>query len=192
MSFDTKQKKRIRGLISSCQNWDTYYFFTTLICVYTAAAAIEGTTKVRCCLVESAKQGVYAVFGLLTCASLILIYLFVVGDYSVKYVQHYSDRSMPLFYKATAMWVARMVLYCSGFGLCRFGLPSPCIKTEAIGTGHHAIYHCDNDVGDPFFMSLLITVTNPFETYMGAAPTDADSTHSCKTRTWLRIRLRFI
>ncbi|MEE2903674.1 MAG: heme lyase CcmF/NrfE family subunit [Myxococcota bacterium] len=146
---------------------------TTLICVYTAAAAVVGHHKGSNRLVESAKQGVYAVFGLLTCASLILIYLFVVGDYSVKYVQHYSDRSMPLFYKATAMWGGQdgsllfwvwvMSIWAAIAVYQNRGDRNRAIMPYTIVTMMWVTL---------FFMSLLITVTNPFETYMGAAPTD--------------------
>src|SRR5262245_10594358 len=77
---------------------------TLVAATYAGCAAIVGHHTKSRRVAESAIHGVYAVFGLLTCASFTLIYLFVTDDYSVKYVQHYSDRSMPLFYKATAFW----------------------------------------------------------------------------------------
>jgi cytochrome c-type biogenesis protein CcmF len=40
----------------------------------------------------------------MTVASTIIIYAFVAGDYSIKYVQRYSDSAQPLFYKLTAYW----------------------------------------------------------------------------------------
>jgi len=145
----------------------------TLVAVYSAAAAVVGHHRKSNRLVESARNGVYAVFGLLSCASLILVYLFVVGDYSVKYVQHYSDRSMPLFYKATAMWGGQdgsllfwvwvmsiwsaVAVYQNCGGKNRQIMPYTIVTMMWVTL---------------FFMSLLITVTNPFETYMGTAPTD--------------------
>ena len=77
---------------------------TLVVAVYTAAASIVGYHTGSRRLQVSGQYGTFAVFGLLSVASFALIYLFVTDDYSVKYVQHYSDRSMPLFYKATAFW----------------------------------------------------------------------------------------
>ena len=34
----------------------------------------------------------------------VIIYAFVAGDYSIRYVQHYSDSVQPLFYKITSYW----------------------------------------------------------------------------------------
>ncbi|MBI4817353.1 MAG: heme lyase CcmF/NrfE family subunit [Deltaproteobacteria bacterium] len=83
---------------------EIFVLLSLVVATYTACAAIIGHRTKSERLLASSRHGVYAVFGLLSAASFILIYLFVVGDYSVKYVHHYSDRSMPLFYKATAMW----------------------------------------------------------------------------------------
>ena len=33
-----------------------------------------------------------------------MIHAFVTGDYSIKYVQHYSDAAQPLFYKLASYW----------------------------------------------------------------------------------------
>ena len=40
----------------------------------------------------------------MTVASGVIIYAFVAGDYSIRYVQRYSDSVQPLFYKITSYW----------------------------------------------------------------------------------------
>ncbi len=55
-------------------------------------------------LVEASVQGTYASFGVAAFSSSLIIYAFLAGDYSIQYVQHTSDASMPLFYKITAFW----------------------------------------------------------------------------------------
>ncbi len=55
-------------------------------------------------LVEASVQGIYATFGLSAFTSMLIIYAFLAGDYSIQYVQHTSDAAMPLFYKITAFW----------------------------------------------------------------------------------------
>src|SRR5688572_27851217 len=37
-------------------------------------------------------------------ASAVLIHAFVTGDYSIKYVQRYSDSALPLAYKIASYW----------------------------------------------------------------------------------------
>ena len=39
----------------------------------------------------------------MTVASGVIIYAFVAGDYSIRYVQRYSDSVQPLFYKITSV-----------------------------------------------------------------------------------------
>lgn len=139
---------------------------------YTAAAAVVGHHRGSRRLAVSAQYGAYAVFGFLTSASLLLVYLFVADDYSVKYVQHYSDRSMPLFYKTTAIWGGQ-----DGSLLFWVWVMS---VWAAI-----AVYQNRNKNKDIipytivammavalFFIVTMIFKANPFETYLAGAPTD--------------------
>ena len=139
---------------------------------YTACAAVVGHHRGVRRIAVSAQYGAYAVFGLLSSASFALIYLFIANDYSVKYVQHYSDRSMPLFYKATAFWGGQ-----DGSLLFWVWVLS---VWAAI-----AVYQNreKNKELMPYTIVALMTVTlffvvlmlfsaNPFETYIAGAPTD--------------------
>jgi len=151
-----------------------YYglLFTLVIASYTAAAAIVGHHRSSARLITSAQNGVYAVFGLLTMCSAAIMYLFVANDYSVKYVQHYSDRSMPLFYKATAFWGGQD-------GSLLFWVWVMSIWAAI------AVYQNRNKnreimpytivsmmVVTLFFAVVMIFTANPFETYLAGAPTD--------------------
>ncbi|MBI2376209.1 MAG: heme lyase CcmF/NrfE family subunit [Deltaproteobacteria bacterium] len=145
---------------------------TLVVATYTACAAIVGHKTKSERLLASSRQGVYAVFGLLSTASFVLIYLFVAGDYSVKYVQHYSDRSMPLFYKATAMWGGQE-------GSLLFWVWVMSIWA-AVATYQNRDRNKDLMPYTIvtmmwvtlFFVTLLAFVTDPFETYLVGAPTD--------------------
>src|SRR5687767_14865951 len=44
------------------------------------------------------------VFALTTLGGLALIYAFVTGDFSVKYVAQHSNTLLPVFYKVAALW----------------------------------------------------------------------------------------
>ncbi|MEL6187068.1 MAG: cytochrome c biogenesis protein CcsA, partial [Myxococcota bacterium] len=145
---------------------------TLVVASYTTAAAVVGHHRRNPRLAASAEMGVYVVFGLLSIASLTMVYLFVTDDYSVKYVQHYSDRSMPLFYKATSFWggqdgsllfwvwvmsVWSAVAVYLNREKNRDLLPYTIVAMMAVTL---------------FFVGMLVFNANPFETYLGGAPTD--------------------
>ena len=143
-----------------------------VVTVYTGAAAIVGHRTQSLRLVTSARFGVYGVFGLLSSASLLLITLFLVGDYSVKYVAHYSDRSMPLFYKATAMWGGQdgsllfwvwVMSIWAAIAVYQNRDKNRELMPYTIATMMWVTL---------FFVALLVFVCNPFEVSLGAAPTD--------------------
>ncbi len=145
---------------------------TFLVAIYTSAAAIVGHKTRSERLLESARFGVYGTFGLLSVACLTLVYLFVVGDYSVKYVQHYSDRSMPLFYKVTALWGGQdgsllfwvwVMSVWSAIAVYQNRDRNKELMPYTIVTMMWVTL---------FFMTLLIFAANPFEVYLAGAPTD--------------------
>ncbi|WP_366923586.1 heme lyase CcmF/NrfE family subunit [Metallumcola ferriviriculae] len=72
--------------------------------VYSLAAFIISIVTDNEKLKASAKGGVAAIGLLTTAASFILIYLLLVGDFSVKYVFEYTSTNLPLFYKLSAFW----------------------------------------------------------------------------------------
>ena len=41
---------------------------------------------------------------IMTVASGVIIYAFVAGDFTIRYVRRYSDSVQPLFYKITSYW----------------------------------------------------------------------------------------
>ncbi|MEO1336704.1 MAG: cytochrome c biogenesis protein CcsA, partial [Myxococcota bacterium] len=145
---------------------------TMVAASYTTATAVVGHHRGSRRMVLSAEFGTFAVFGLLTCASMVLVYLFVTDDYSVKYVQHYSDRSMPLFYKVTSFWGGQdgsllfwvWVMSCWSAvavylnrGKNREILPYTIVTMMAVTM---------------FFVVLMVYAANPFETYVSSAPRD--------------------
>ena len=74
------------------------------ISIYAVAAAVTGKIKDRPFLVASARRAVYAVWGLLTLASALLVYALMTGDFRWAYVASHSNRDMEGVYKFTAWW----------------------------------------------------------------------------------------
>ena len=55
-------------------------------------------------MIESGVGAFYLLAAIMTAASAVIVYAFVTGDYSIRYVQRYSDNGQPLFYKLTSYW----------------------------------------------------------------------------------------
>ena len=68
------------------------------------AASLAGARRRRLALIEGGIGLFHVVTGLLLVASAVMIHAFVTGDYTIKYVQHYSNSSQPLFYKLASYW----------------------------------------------------------------------------------------
>ena len=75
-----------------------------LMTVVTACLAIVGAYRHSERLVEGAVQGIHGIFGVALFASMLLVYAFLSGDYSIQYVQQNGHPAMPIFYKITAFW----------------------------------------------------------------------------------------
>ena len=74
------------------------------LAVYAVVASVTGRVKHKPFLTRSAERAVYAVFGLLTVASGILVYGLMTSDFRMAYVAAHSNRSMPILYKFSAWW----------------------------------------------------------------------------------------
>jgi cytochrome c-type biogenesis protein CcmF len=139
---------------------------------YAGAAAIVGHHTRSHRLYQSSVYGVFGLFGLLSAASMSLVYLFVTNDFSVKYVQHYADRSMPLFYKATAFWGGQdgsLLFWVWVMSIwAAIAVYQNREKNKALMPYTIVAMMCVS----LYFLTLLIFVANPFETFLSAPPTD--------------------
>lgn len=72
-----------------------------VVTVYSGVSAAIGARRLNRRLVRSAEASLYGVLGLLAVASGLMIYAFLSHDFSLKYVHHYSDTTMPLWYLVT-------------------------------------------------------------------------------------------
>src|ERR1700682_6090091 len=95
-----------------------------IVCSYAAVMSVVGARRGSRRLIESGIGAFYLVCALMTTASAVLIDAFVTGDYSIKYVAHYSDSIQPLFYKIASYWggldgsIMFWVFLLSVFGTC--------------------------------------------------------------------------
>ncbi len=145
---------------------------TFVTAAYAVAASVAGARRRNSRLIESGIGAFYTVAALMTVASGVIIYAFVSGDYSISYVQRYSDSVQPLFYKITSYWggLDGSVMFWV-FLLSLFGSVAVKVNRER---HRELIPYVVAVIGavEMFFLFLMIIHNNPFATYLTETPTD--------------------
>jgi cytochrome c-type biogenesis protein CcmF len=143
-----------------------------VVCSYAAGVSVAGARRGSRRMVESGIGAFYLVTALMTVASALIVHAFVTNDYSIKYVQHYSDAVQPLFYKITSYWggLDGSIMFWV-FLLSVFGAIAVYVNRES----HRELipYVVAIIAGvQMFFLFLMILHKNPFETFLTESPTD--------------------
>ncbi len=143
-----------------------------VIAAYAVAASIAGARRRNTRLIESGIAAFYTVAAVMTVASGVIIYAFVAGDYSIRYVQRYSDSVQPLFYKITSYWggLDGSVMFWV-FLLSLFGSVAVKVNRERHRELIPYVVAVIASV-EMFFLFLMIIHNNPFATYLTETPTD--------------------
>jgi len=83
-----------------------YYLLLAAFVVgaYATAISVAGARRRSSPMIESGVGAFYLLAAIMTAASAVIVYAFVTGDYTIRYVQRYSDNGQPLFYKLTSYW----------------------------------------------------------------------------------------
>src|SRR5688500_10623967 len=151
-----------------------YYLLLTafVVCAYAVAASVAGARRRSQRLIESGIGAFYLVAAIMSVASSIIVYAFVAGDYSIKYVQRYSDSVQPLFYKITSYWggLDGSIMFWV-FLLSLFGSTAVYVNRER----HRELIPyvvAVISVVQMFFLFLMVIHNNPFETYLTESPAD--------------------
>ena len=141
-------------------------------CAYAIAASVAGARRRSDRLIESGVGAFYLVAAIMSVASSVIVYAFVAGDYSIKYVQRYSDSVQPLFYKITSYWggLDGSIMFWV-FLLSLFGSAAVYMNRER----HRELIPyvvAVISVVQMFFLFLMVIHNNPFETYLTESPAD--------------------
>jgi cytochrome c biogenesis factor len=139
---------------------------------YAAAISVGGARRRSRALIESGVGAFYLVTAIMSAASAVIVYAFVTGDYSIKYVQRYSDSTQPLFYKLTSYWggLDGSIMFWVSL-LSVFGAIAVYVNRER----HRELIPyvvAVISVVEMFFLFLMIVHNNPFSTYLTQNPTD--------------------
>lgn len=145
---------------------------TFVVSIYAAAISVVGARRGSRRFVESGVGALYLTTALATVASGVIVHAFVVGDYSIRYVQQYSDAAQPLFFKLTSYWggLDGSILFWV-FLLSVFGTIAVATNRER----HRELIPyvvAVIAVVQAFFLFLMIVHRNPFDTFLTAVPDD--------------------
>lgn len=138
------------------------------------AASVAGARLRRTSLIDGGIGLFHVVTGLMLVASAIIVHAFVTGDYTIRYVQHYSNSSQPLFYKLASYWggldgsVMFWVTLLSAFGSAaiitnreRYRPLIPWVVATIAAV-------------EMFFLFLMVIHNNPFTTFLAATHADGE------------------
>ena len=139
-----------------------------VVAAYAVAASVAGARRRSRRLIESGVGAFYLVAALMTVASAVIVHAFVTDDYSIKYVQHYSDSAQPLVYKIASYWggLDGSIMFWV-FLLAVFGSIAVALNRER----HRELIPYVVAIiaaTEMFFIFLMVVHNNPFSTYLDA------------------------
>jgi cytochrome c-type biogenesis protein CcmF len=145
-----------------------------VVCAYAAAISVAGARRRSRALIESGVGSFYLITAIMSVASAVMLYSFVAGDYSIRYVAHYSDSVQPLFYKLTSYWggLDGSIMFWV-FMLSLFGAAAVYVNRER----HRELIPyvvATIAIVEMFFLFLMVIHNNPFETFLTQAPADGE------------------
>ena len=134
------------------------------------AACLAGARRQKNSLIEGGIGLFHVVTAMMVVASAIIIHAFVIADYRIKYVQHYSDEVQPLFYKLASYWggLDGSIMFWVTL-LALFGSVAVHINRERYRLLIPWVVSVISVV-EMFFLFLMVVHNNPFETFLTAAP----------------------
>ncbi len=157
-----------------------------VLSVWGAGAGFVGGRARRGDLVLSAERSVYAVWALLSVASLCVILAFLGNEYRYQYVAGYSNRELSTFYKISGLWAGQ-----TG-SLVFWALLLALFASIAVFQNRHRNREFMPYVTGvlltvlAFFLVVIVTVSNPFE-LLPFVPADGRGLNPQLQNYWMTI-----
>src|ERR1035438_10312117 len=158
-----------------------------VVASYTFAVALAAGSNGRPRTLQAARFGAYGTVALIAVAVVCLAYAFVTHDFRIRYVAHYSDRSMPLEYLLTALWGGQdgsllwwLFLLSAYIGAC----------VKWLGKRHLELqpYIIATLMGIVLFFCILMAfAANPFATSVAGARSDGEGLNPLLQNYWMII-----
>ncbi len=162
-------------------------FASFVVCSYAAVVSVVGARRGSRRLIESGIGAFYLVCALMTVASAVIINAFLTDDFSIKYVEHYSDSVQPLFYKITSYWggLDGSIMFWV-FLLSVFGAIAVYVNREAHRELIPYVVATISTV-EMFFLYLMVVHKNPFTTFLTTVPQDGQGLNPLLQNYWMAI-----
>ena len=143
-----------------------------VVCAYAVATSVAGARRRSRRLVETGVGAFYFVSALMTVASGVMVHAFVTDNYSIKYVQRYSDAAQPLAYKIASYWggLDGSIMFWV-FLLGIFGAIAVYTNRERHRELIPYVVAVISAV-EMFFIFLMVVHNNPFSTFLAQAPAE--------------------
>src|SRR6266446_6174149 len=160
---------------------------TFVVCSYAAAISVVGARRRSRRLIESGVGAFYLITALMIAASAVMINAFLTGDFSIKYVVHYSDSVQPLFYKVTSYWggLDGSIMFWV-FLLSVFGSIAVYVNRERYRELIPYVVATSSAV-QMFFLYLMVVQKNPFTTFLTNAPSEGEGLNPLLQNYWMAI-----
>jgi cytochrome c-type biogenesis protein CcmF len=157
-----------------------------VVCAYGFARAVLSVGGRPGHLV-AARHAVYSACSLVGVAVVLLAYAFVTHDFRIRYVAHYSDRSMPIVYLMAALWGGQdgSLLFWTGLlalytTACLWWIRGHYRQLEPVVIATLMLVL-------EFFVVLMVFAVNPFETGLMGAPVDGEGLNPLLLNPWMAI-----
>src|SRR6267154_3437259 len=156
-------------------------------CSYAAVVSVAGARRRSRRLIESGIGAFYLICAIMTAATAVLINAFLTGDFSIKYVAHYSDSVQPLFYKITSYWggLDGSIMFWV-FLLSIFGSLAVWVNRERHRELIPYVVAIIATV-QMFFLYLMVVHKNPFTTFLTPPPVDGTGLNPLLQNYWMAI-----
>jgi cytochrome c-type biogenesis protein CcmF len=158
-----------------------------VVASYTFAVALAAGSNGKPRTLQAARFGAYGTVALIGTAVVCLAYAFVTHDFRIRYVAHYSDRSMPMHYLFTALWGGQdgsllwwLFLLSAYIGVCVMWLGKRYLELQpyVIATLMAIVL---------FFCILMAFAANPFATNIAGPRADGDGLNPALQNYWMVI-----
>src|SRR5713101_534735 len=156
-------------------------------CSYAAVISVVSARRRSRRLIESGIGAFYLICALMVAASAVMINAFLTGDFTIKYVVHYSDSVQPLFYKITSYWggLDGSIMFWV-FLLSIFGSIAVYVNRERHRELIPYVVAVIATV-QMFFLFLMVAHKNPFTTFLTAPPPEGKGLNPLLQNYWMVI-----
>jgi cytochrome c-type biogenesis protein CcmF len=165
---------------------------TAVLCAVLVASGFAFAVSVasgrgRTHVLPAARASVYATCCLVALAVFLLAYSFQAHDFRIRYVAHYSDRSMPWWYLITALWGGQdgsLLWWAFLVGVWTVAV-TRWLRHRYVELQPYILATLMSIIG--FFAVLMLFAANPFSVSAASVPADGEGLNPLLQNYWMMI-----